>query len=198
MGHFKKKSRECFNCKSKWTAHEEKETDVSIGITLLNDAHKGRFDRAYLVTRDSDLTPAVKMVRAEFPKKEIPTVAPPFMAHSQDLLKSLQFQKENQCRTGAGLPISKDRPKSRRIGRCYAAYQIRLNTSPSAPCARPTHGPLDAAFNGLRQLGDIGGDAPGFVACGANASAPNRPLIDLVARERGEGRYVNPLFLCSR
>jgi len=34
-------------------AHEEKETDVSIGISLLNDAHKNCFERAYLVTRDS-------------------------------------------------------------------------------------------------------------------------------------------------
>ena len=86
MGHFKKKDRMCFKCGSEWVGHEEKETDVSIGITLLNDAHKCRFDRAYLVTRDSDLMPAVKMVRTEFPVKEIVTVAPPYMAHSQDLL----------------------------------------------------------------------------------------------------------------
>jgi uncharacterized LabA/DUF88 family protein len=87
MGHFKKKDRQCFHCGSKWVGHEEKETDVSIGIALVNDAHRGRFDRAYLVTRDSDLSPAVKMVRAELPQKEIVTVAPPLMAHSQDLLK---------------------------------------------------------------------------------------------------------------
>jgi uncharacterized LabA/DUF88 family protein len=94
MGHFKKKDRQCFACKSKWVAHEEKETDVSIGIALVNDAHRGRFERAYLVTRDSDLTPAVKMVRAEFPKMEIVTVAPPFMAHSQDLLKVCNSKKK--------------------------------------------------------------------------------------------------------
>jgi hypothetical protein len=27
--HFKKKDRECFDCGSKWVAHEEKETDVA-------------------------------------------------------------------------------------------------------------------------------------------------------------------------
>jgi uncharacterized LabA/DUF88 family protein len=86
MGHFKKKDRECHNCHSTWTAHEEKETDVSIGITLLNDAYKNRFERAYLVTRDSDLMPAVQMVRAEFPKKEIVAVAPPLVGHSNDLI----------------------------------------------------------------------------------------------------------------
>jgi uncharacterized LabA/DUF88 family protein len=94
MGHFKKKSRECFKCGAKWTGHEEKETDVSIGITLLNDAHKNRFDRAYLVTRDSDLMPAVKMVRTEFTTKHIVTVAPPLMGHSQDLLRVCNSKKK--------------------------------------------------------------------------------------------------------
>ena len=87
MGHFKRKDRQCFTCSTKWVAHEEKETDVSIGISLVNDAHKNCFERPYLVTRNLDLTPAVKIVRAEFPTKEIITVAPPFMAHSQDLLR---------------------------------------------------------------------------------------------------------------
>jgi hypothetical protein len=94
MGHFKKKDRECFNCGSKWIGHEEKETDVSIGITLLNDAYKNRFDRAYLITRDSDLMPAVKMVRTEFPAKEIVTVAPPFMGHSNDLIGVCNSKKK--------------------------------------------------------------------------------------------------------
>jgi uncharacterized LabA/DUF88 family protein len=86
MGHFKKKDRECFKCNAKWIGHEEKETDVSIGITLLNDAYKNGFEKAYLVTRDSDLMPAVRMVRGEFPKKEIVAVAPPMMGHSNDLI----------------------------------------------------------------------------------------------------------------
>jgi hypothetical protein len=42
--------------------------------------------RAYLVTRDSDLMPAVRMIRAEFPTKQIVAVAPPFMGHSNDLI----------------------------------------------------------------------------------------------------------------
>lgn len=87
MGHFKAKDRGCKKCGHKWTAHEEKETDVSIGITLLNDAYRDRYDRALLVTRDSDLMPAVRMVRCEFPAKEIVAVAPPQMGHSNDLLK---------------------------------------------------------------------------------------------------------------
>ena len=94
MGHFKKKDRKCFTCGTRWVAHEEKETDVSIGITLLNDAYKGRFERAYLVTRNSDLMSAVTMVRAEFPAKEIVAIAPPFMGHSQDLLRVCNSKKK--------------------------------------------------------------------------------------------------------
>jgi hypothetical protein len=33
LDHFKNKDRECHSCGAEWVAHEEKETDVSIGIT---------------------------------------------------------------------------------------------------------------------------------------------------------------------
>jgi hypothetical protein len=94
LGHFKKKHRHCAACKSQWIAHEEKETDVSIGIHLLNDAYRGLYEKAYLVTRDSDLMPAVRMVRKEFPKKEIVAVAPPLMGHSNDLITVCQSKKK--------------------------------------------------------------------------------------------------------
>jgi uncharacterized LabA/DUF88 family protein len=94
LGHFKNKDRKCFACGTEWVAHEEKETDVSIGITMLNDAYKGSYERAYLITRDSDLMPAIKMIRAEFPKKEIVAVAPPMMGHSNDLLTVCQQKKK--------------------------------------------------------------------------------------------------------
>jgi hypothetical protein len=86
LGHFKNKERKCNPCGATWIAHEEKETDVSIGISLVNDAYKQRYEKAYLVTRDSDLMPAVRMIRAEFPTKQIVAVAPPFMGHSNDLI----------------------------------------------------------------------------------------------------------------
>jgi uncharacterized LabA/DUF88 family protein len=86
LGHFKDKDRRCNSCGATWIAHEEKETDVSIGISLLNDAYKQRYEKAYLVTRDSDLMPAVRMIRTEFPTKQIVAVAPPLMGHSNDLI----------------------------------------------------------------------------------------------------------------
>jgi hypothetical protein len=38
LGYFKSKDRRCNSCGATWVAHEEKETDVSIGINLVNDA----------------------------------------------------------------------------------------------------------------------------------------------------------------
>jgi hypothetical protein len=94
MGHFKKKDKRCHKCNHTWTAHEEKETDVNVGIRLVGDAYKGLYEKAYLITRDSDLMPAVRMVRTEFPKKEIVAVAPPLMGHSNDLITVCQTKKK--------------------------------------------------------------------------------------------------------
>jgi uncharacterized LabA/DUF88 family protein len=94
MGHFKEKDRYCNHCHQTTKGHEEKETDVSIGITLLNDAYKNRYDRALLISRDSDLVPAVKMVKAEFPNKEIVAVAPPMMGHSNDLIRVCDLKRK--------------------------------------------------------------------------------------------------------
>lgn len=94
LGHFKEKDRRCNSCGITWKAHEEKETDVNIGICLLNDAHKNKYDKALLVTRDSDLVPAVAMVLREYPNKKIEAIAPPLMGHSNDLLKVCTSKKK--------------------------------------------------------------------------------------------------------
>lgn len=86
MGHFKVKDRKCPACKHAWQGHEEKETDVNIALHLLNEAYKDTYDTALVVSRDSDLKPAIAMVRKEFPDKDVIVVAPPHLGHSVDLL----------------------------------------------------------------------------------------------------------------
>jgi uncharacterized LabA/DUF88 family protein len=86
LGNFKKKDRYCTHCKHITIGHEEKETDVNIALYMLNEAYKDSYDRAYVVSRDSDLKPAIAMVRNEFPRKEVIAVAPPHFGHSTDLL----------------------------------------------------------------------------------------------------------------
>ena len=67
LSRFKTKDTYCPSCKTKHRGHEEKETDVLIALRLFNDARNNEFDRALLISRDSDLVPAIKMTKAEFP-----------------------------------------------------------------------------------------------------------------------------------
>jgi 6-hydroxy-3-succinoylpyridine 3-monooxygenase len=75
LGKFKAKQVECkvSNCNAPYprifSTYEEKRTDVNIGLWMLNDAQQNLCDRLILVTGDSDLVPAVLMVRDNFPKK---------------------------------------------------------------------------------------------------------------------------------
>ena len=77
MGHFKSKTNTCKSCGATWVQHEEKETDVHIASRMVVDACEDRFDRAMLITADSDLAPALNIIKTRFPKKQLFVVAPP-------------------------------------------------------------------------------------------------------------------------
>ena len=94
-GQFKKKYLKCMKCGRKYTTREEKETDVNIAIDLVSDAFLDKYDRAILVTADTDLAPPVNKVRAQFPKKEILVVAPPGrMNRARELKHRYMFTAE--------------------------------------------------------------------------------------------------------
>lgn len=88
MGMFKEKQRSCRTCGSVWSDHEEKETDVNIAIHLLRDAQLDRYDRALIISGDSDLAPAVRMVREQYPSKSIRILAPYGRSYSMDLVNA--------------------------------------------------------------------------------------------------------------
>lgn len=88
LGQFKMKNRKCPACDHRWVGHEEKETDVNIALFLLNLAYEDQFDRALVISNDSDLAPAIRMVRKCFPEKRITTVAPPGLFHSRELMQA--------------------------------------------------------------------------------------------------------------
>lgn len=67
LDHFKQRERYCPKCLSHSRAHEEKETDVNIALALLDLAYQNVYDRALLITNDSDLAPAIHNVRERFP-----------------------------------------------------------------------------------------------------------------------------------
>jgi uncharacterized LabA/DUF88 family protein len=78
LGRFKAKSVRCqAQCRQMYVTHEEKETDVNIGVHLMADALADRFDRALVVSADTDLNAAVALTRLEASGKQIAIVAPP-------------------------------------------------------------------------------------------------------------------------
>ncbi|MBI2823922.1 MAG: NYN domain-containing protein [Planctomycetia bacterium] len=55
---------------------EEKRTDVSIGIAILDDAYQNLCDNIVLVSGDSDLVPALRAVKLRFPAKKLIVYVP--------------------------------------------------------------------------------------------------------------------------
>lgn len=87
-GRFQEKQRHCRGCGSTWVVYEEKETDVNIAATLIEDAVLDRYDTALLVTADSDLCPAVVTTKRLCPQKRIIVAFPP-KRHSADLKRAV-------------------------------------------------------------------------------------------------------------
>lgn len=87
LGSFKAKKLECQRCGYSWTGHEEKQTDVNIAIWIVQEAFRNNYDEAFLVSRDSDLVPALRFIR-EMPRgRRIKIIAPPGLRHSKELAK---------------------------------------------------------------------------------------------------------------
>lgn len=85
LSQFYEKPGRCLRCNSTWTAHEEKASDVKLALGILDGAYQNTYDRALLITRDSDIGPAVSLVRSRFPDKEVVIIAPPGRRHSKEL-----------------------------------------------------------------------------------------------------------------
>lgn len=77
LGQFKDTFPICRKCGRKYTKKEEKETDVNIALRLVTDGLLDRYDRAILITADSDLGPAVDMIRHLRPDRDILVAVPP-------------------------------------------------------------------------------------------------------------------------
>jgi uncharacterized LabA/DUF88 family protein len=97
MGKFKEKDRNCFSCGSRWKDHEEKETDVNIALYMLDLAYQNSYDRALLISADSDLAPPIRMLKSRFPKKDVRVLTPLRRNHSLEIVRAvggLRFAKK--------------------------------------------------------------------------------------------------------
>lgn len=88
LGQFKQKNRDCPNCFSRYTGHEEKETDVNIALALLDLAYQNSYDRAILITNDSDQIPSIRKIRQRFPNKKVMVLIPPHSRQCNELIHS--------------------------------------------------------------------------------------------------------------
>ena len=82
LGKFKDRSFVCrvkscdYGGRRRFYQPEEKQTDVAIGVQILEDAYENRCDRFVVVSGDSDLLPAINAVKRLFSKKEIVVYVP--------------------------------------------------------------------------------------------------------------------------
>ncbi len=85
LGDFRAKDKYCKNCHQTTTGYEEKQTDVSIAIRLLRNAVLDEYDKALLLSNDTDLIPAIRAVKELYPMKSIKVVFPPGRAACESL-----------------------------------------------------------------------------------------------------------------
>jgi uncharacterized LabA/DUF88 family protein len=85
-GEFKKRDKICSLCNKKYQTFEEKQTDVNIAIQLFKLSIEDKYDKAIIISGDSDLIPSIHAVRNTFPNKRIGVVIP--IGRRADALKN--------------------------------------------------------------------------------------------------------------
>ncbi len=88
LGQFKQKDRDCPKCFTRYIGHEEKETDVNIALALIDLAYQNAYDRAILITNDSDQVPSIRKVLERFPDKKITLLIPPQTRECNELIRA--------------------------------------------------------------------------------------------------------------
>ena len=58
----------------KYRTYEEKRTDVNIAIKILEDAFLWKYDKAIIMSWDSDIVPSIESVKKNFPEKSFTTL----------------------------------------------------------------------------------------------------------------------------
>ena len=76
-GHYRKDPYECPHCRCVYKVPHEKMTDVNIATEMLLDASNDKFDKALLISADSDLVPPIKAIRNKYAEKGIVVAFPP-------------------------------------------------------------------------------------------------------------------------
>jgi hypothetical protein len=87
----------CAHANQRWfRIPEEKRTDVNIAESMVDDACQNRCDYLVLISGDSDLVPAVAVLRERFPQEEsyryVPSCNPTRWLRSNSIPLELRFR----------------------------------------------------------------------------------------------------------
>lgn len=77
---------------------EEKRTDVNIAINILQDGLDNIYDKCFIISWDSDITPAIKSIKKRYPEKEFIALLPPgAKAHTMQGIcdQSIEITEDN-------------------------------------------------------------------------------------------------------
>ena len=86
LGRFKEKTLYCPHCKEKIVRHEEKETDVALSLKLLELFVSDACDTVVLMTGDTDVAPAIRLIQRLYPHKHV-LFAFPYNRKNKELAK---------------------------------------------------------------------------------------------------------------
>jgi uncharacterized LabA/DUF88 family protein len=75
-GRFRNVDRYCKSCNRTYKAYEEKRTDVNIAVQMVSLAYENQYDKAILISADSDLVPALVAIKSANPNLKIVVVSP--------------------------------------------------------------------------------------------------------------------------
>ena len=76
-GHYLINTIECNKCGNIIPKPNEKMTDVNIAVEMLTDAFRDKFDKALIISADSDLTGPIKKVKKLFHDRKVVVAFPP-------------------------------------------------------------------------------------------------------------------------
>ena len=76
-GHYLVNSIECKKCGNIFPKPNEKMTDVNIAVEMLTDAFQNSYDKAIVISADSDLSGPIRKIKEIFPDKKIVVAFPP-------------------------------------------------------------------------------------------------------------------------
>lgn len=94
---FKRKHVHCILCNRDFIKHEEKETDVSISVKVLELLYENACDSIVIMSGDTDIAPAVRFAIAKFPEADV-RFAFPYKRRNDELKmlapKSFKIKKD--------------------------------------------------------------------------------------------------------